>query len=189
MGMKLAVLARQFNTSVSVISASAKMPVRTKSTGRPRKTSAIIDRVITRISKNHPRMASTEINRELQEFHHVKVNFFYFSGVFGRKTMLFWLQVSKDTVKRRLRDAGLFGRRPVKKPWISEKNRKVRLQWAKDHLHWTTQQWAQVLWSDESKYLLIGTDGIKYVRRPKGTRFLPKYQVATVKHGGGSVMV
>ena len=46
-----------------------------------------------------------------------------------------------------------------------------------------------MLWSDESKFNLFGSDGIKYVRRPKGKRFEPKYQLPTVKHGGGSVMV
>lgn len=34
----------------------------------------------------------------------------------------------------------------------------------------------------------MGTDGISFVR-PIGTRFLPKYQVPTGKHGGGFVMV
>lgn len=92
-------------------------------------------------------------------------------------------------MKRRLRDGGLFGRRPVKKPLISEKNRKKRLQWAKEHLYWTLKQWEKVLWSDESKYLLFGSDGITFVRRPVGARNDIKYQLPTVKHGGGSVMV
>uniref|UniRef100_A0A8R1HHY3 DDE_3 domain-containing protein n=1 Tax=Caenorhabditis japonica TaxID=281687 RepID=A0A8R1HHY3_CAEJA len=33
------------------------------------------------------------------------------------------------------------------------------------------------------------SDGTKWVRRPIGTRYSPKYQVATVKHGGGNCMV
>ena len=36
---------------------------------------------------------------------------------------------------------------------------------------------------------MFGSDGIKYVRRPIGLRNDVKYQVPTVKHGGGSVMV
>uniref|UniRef100_A0A8R1DFX3 Uncharacterized protein n=1 Tax=Caenorhabditis japonica TaxID=281687 RepID=A0A8R1DFX3_CAEJA len=43
--------------------------------------------------------------------------------------------------------------------------------------------------SDESKFMLFGSDGISYVRRPVGTRFNPKYQTPTVKHDGGNVMV
>lgn len=41
-----------------------------------------------------------------------------------------------------------------------------------------------MLWSDERKFLLFGTDGIKCVWRPVGTRNDPKYQLPTVKHGG-----
>ncbi|CAD6197810.1 unnamed protein product [Caenorhabditis auriculariae] len=41
------------------------------------------------------------------------------------------------SVKRRLNAAGIMGRRPVKKPLISEKNRAARVKWAKEHLNWT----------------------------------------------------
>ena len=36
---------------------------------------------------------------------------------------------------------------------------------------------------------MFGSDGIKYVRCPIGLRNGVKYQVPTVKNGGGSVMV
>ena len=35
----------------------------------------------------------------------------------------------------------------------------------------------------------MGTDGISFDRRPVGTRFDVKYQLPTIKHGGGSVML
>uniref|UniRef100_A0A8R1IDB3 Uncharacterized protein n=1 Tax=Caenorhabditis japonica TaxID=281687 RepID=A0A8R1IDB3_CAEJA len=50
-------------------------------------------------------------------------------------------------------------------------------------------QWDKVLWSYESKYLMIGTEGITHVRRPVDKRYDPKYQVKSVKHGGGNVMI
>uniref|UniRef100_A0A8R1E8C6 Uncharacterized protein n=1 Tax=Caenorhabditis japonica TaxID=281687 RepID=A0A8R1E8C6_CAEJA len=53
----------------------------------------------------------------------------------------------------------------------------------------STLEWNEVLWSDESKYLMNGTEGIIYVRRPVDKRYDPKYQVPTVKHCGGNVMV
>uniref|UniRef100_A0A8R1HSS9 Glucose-6-phosphate 1-dehydrogenase n=1 Tax=Caenorhabditis japonica TaxID=281687 RepID=A0A8R1HSS9_CAEJA len=93
------------------------------------------------------------------------------------------------TIRRRLTENGLHGRRPVKKPLISEKNRKARVAWAKAHVNWGRREWANHVWSDESKFNLFGTDGIKGVRRPVGSRFDPKYQCPTVKHGGGSCMV
>ena len=78
MGMTMRNLARMYNTSVSTVSATIKKPIRTKSTGRPRKTTANTDRIITRMSKNNPRMSSVDINRELKEHHGVEVDFFEF---------------------------------------------------------------------------------------------------------------
>ncbi|CAD6194976.1 unnamed protein product [Caenorhabditis auriculariae] len=68
---------------------------------------------------------------------------------------------SVSTVKRRLNAAGIMGRRPVKKPLISEKNRAARVKWAKEHLNWTRQDWNKILSSDEIKFLLFGSDGIQ----------------------------
>lgn len=99
------------------------------------------------------------------------------------------LNISVHTARRRLRAAELYARRPAKKPFISEKNRKARLAFARRYQHWTKDDWSKVLWSDESKFNLFNSDGIRYVRRPIGQRFNPKYQVSTVKHGGGNVIV
>nr|CDJ92824.1 Transposase domain containing protein [Haemonchus contortus] len=88
--------------------------------------------------------------------------------------------------RRRLREAGLFGRHPAKKPLISAKNRKARLGWAQAHKSWTVRLWRK---RGESKLSLFETDEIKFVRRPVGTRYHPSYQLPTVKGGGGSVMV
>lgn len=96
--------------------------------------------------------------------------------------------VSRITVSRRLRDVGLFGRIGVKKPLISKKNQRARLQFAENHKDWTVQDWKKVLFSDESKFKLFGNDGKQYVRRPVSARYNYKYQIPTVKHGGGGVM-
>ncbi|GBM74233.1 Transposable element Tcb1 transposase [Araneus ventricosus] len=37
--------------------------------------------------------------------------------------------------------------------------------------------------------MLFSTDGIQWIRRPRSTRFDPKYQIPTMKHGGGNVIV
>ena len=36
---------------------------------------------------------------------------------------------------------------------------------------------------------MFSSGGIRYIRRPPNTRDDPKYQIPTVKHGGGHVMV
>nr|CDJ98528.1 Transposase domain containing protein [Haemonchus contortus] len=136
-----------------------------KHPGAARTTSRPVDRNIVRLARNDPRLVLREI-----------------STPEGPNPSL-------STVQRRLREAGLFGRRLAKKPLIYAKDRKARLDWAQAHKSWTVRQWRKVIWSDESKFLLFGTDGIKFMRRPVGTRSHPSYRLPTVKSGGFSVMV
>jgi len=37
-----------------------------------------------------------------------------------------------------------------KKCPLSEENRRKRLDWAKEHVNWTDEQWDEILWSDET---------------------------------------
>ena len=46
-----------------------------------------------------------------------------------------------------------------------------------------------MIWSDESKFNLFGSDGRVYVRRRAGEDFLPECIQQTVKFGGGNVMM
>ncbi len=46
-----------------------------------------------------------------------------------------------------------------------------------------------MLWSDETKINLFGSDGVKRVWRQPGEEYKDKCVLPTVKHGGGSVMV
>lgn len=137
--------------------------------GRPKVTTPRQDKMIIRKSVAAPRKTAVDIQQEI----HDEMN----------------LSISRKTVARRLHAAGLNGRVPVKKPLISKKNRAARLRFARIHQHWRIADWKKVLWSDESKFNLFGSDGKRYIRRPKNTRFHPRYQLPTVKHGGGSAMV
>ncbi len=49
--------------------------------------------------------------------------------------------------------------------------------------------WNHVLWSDETKINLFGSDGVKRVWRQPGEEYKDKCVWPTVTHGGGSVMV
>lgn len=46
-----------------------------------------------------------------------------------------------------------------------------------------------MLWTDETKVNLVGSDGKHWVRRPKSAELHPNYTLKTFKHGGGSIMV
>ena len=47
-------------------------------------------------------------------------------------------------VKRRLRDAGLLGRVVKKKPYFRLANKNKIFRWAKEHRHWTEEDWKKV---------------------------------------------
>ena len=70
-----------------------------------------------------------------------------------------------------------------------KKNRADRLKFANEHKDWTVDDWSRVVWSDETKVNLTGSDGREYVRRRANEEFDPKCTKKTKKFGGGSVMV
>ena len=49
--------------------------------------------------------------------------------------------------------------------------------------------WNRVLWSDEMKINLFGSDGFKHMWQQPGEEYKDKCVMPTVKHGGGNVMV
>ena len=95
---------------------------------------------------------------------------------------------SVETIRRRLRDFGLYAFKPCSKPLLKAKNIKARLAWAKKHADWTHEQWKRVLWTDESPFQLFNS-GRPQVRRRKGERLQPGKTKKTVKHGGGKIQV
>ncbi len=67
--------------------------------------------------------------------------------------------ISEHTTHRTLKQMGYSSRRPHWVPLLSAKNRKRRLQFAKAHQNWTIENWKNVAWSDESRFLLRHSDG------------------------------
>ncbi|GFV61024.1 transposable element Tc1 transposase [Trichonephila clavipes] len=96
--------------------------------------------------------------------------------------------VSAETVRRVLRKAGYNGRVARKKPLIGKRNRVKRLKFTKEHILKPQQFWNEVIFSDESKFNIFGSDGRRMVWRKPNTSHHPKHTIPTVKHGGGSVM-
>jgi hypothetical protein len=95
---------------------------------------------------------------------------------------------SVRTVRRRLVNGGLRARISRKKPLLNLIQRQKRVAWAKAHVNWTREQWNRVLWSDESKISIFGSDGLRYVRRRAGEEMIPECLTPTMKHPQ-SVMV
>ena len=51
------------------------------------------------------------------------------------------------------------------------------------------EDWKRVIWSDESKLNLFGSDGRIYCWKSSKEPLRPHHVKPTVKHGGGSIMV
>ena len=78
-------------------------------------------------------------------------------------------------------------RRPYVGQVLTARHRAARLQWAQRHFRWARQQWARVLFSDESRFNFSHHDGRIRVFREEGNVLL--INVSFVRFGGGSVMV
>ena len=72
-------------------------------------------------------------------------------------------------------------------PWST--NKKKRLAWAKKHEQWMFDQWKSVLWSDESKFEIFGSNHHVFVRCRVGERMISACVVPIVKHRGGVMCV
>lgn len=138
-------------------------------TGRPPKLNNREERKIEAIIKKDPFTSAPKTATELKES-------------FGKN-------VSADTVRRCIKKAGYNARTARKKPHVSETNRKKRTDFATEYKNKTNEFWEKVIFSDESKFNIFGSDGRVLVWRKKCEELNPKNTRKTVKHGGGGVMV
>ncbi|GFY15469.1 transposable element Tcb2 transposase [Trichonephila clavipes] len=83
-------------------------------------------------------------------------------------------QISRKTVARRLRGGGLYARRPVVCVPLTRQHRTARLQWCREHHNWTEQDWASVLFSDESRFSLSSDCRRQLIWRESGTAYRPE---------------
>ena len=99
--------------------------------------------------------------------------------------------ISKQTALHRLRQARqpIRPRRPYVGQVLTARHRAARLQWVQRHFRWGRQQWARVLFSDESRFNLSHHDGGIRVFKRRGKRFADNYLIERDRFGGGSVMV
>lgn len=133
--------------------------------GRKRATTKREDTLIVRQTKFKPDISSVEIKDQLN------------------------LNVSTKTIRRRLHENNLKSRVSIKKPMITAKNKKKRLEFAKNHIDKPISFWKNVIWSDESKFELVGKKRRRKIWRKTGEALLDKHTTKTVKFGGGSIMV
>jgi transposase len=132
---------------------------RTPGSGRKRKTSPSEDAAIALYVKRNRDCTLTDLKKDLQ-----------------------LENVCCTTLGKRIfEQTGFSSHFTIKKPMISENNKKIRLKWAKEHLNWTEEDWRSVLWSDESPFNLRYQCRHRVWRTPE-EKYEPFALKGTVKH-------
>lgn len=142
--------------------------VRRRGSGRRRCTSETDDRFIVSTSLRNRFSNAVELRQQLQATR--------------RRT------VSVSTVRRRLKEKKIAAHRAATGPKLTAEHRRARLQFAREHVDWTLDQWAAILFSDETRVCLFCNDRRKRVYRRQGERFAQVCIQETVEYGGGSCM-
>ncbi|GFY18678.1 transposable element Tcb2 transposase [Trichonephila clavipes] len=84
------------------------------------------------------------------------------------------IRISRQTVYRRLNHARLYARRQVVCISLTSARKRARLNWSFKHQHWSVGEWANVMFSDESRFSLSSDSRWVTIWRERGTRFEPR---------------
>jgi transposase len=101
----------------------------------------------------------------------------------------FGMIINTKTIKRVIKKDGYNARSPRKVPLINEKIKISRVEIAKKFLMKPFEYWKTVIWSDETKINLFGSDGKSSVWRKPKEAYDNKCTIKTVKHTGGNIMI
>jgi hypothetical protein len=93
--------------------------------GRPCKTLISDDQYIVHTAELETRVPPAELHRDVN------------------------LNVSEQTIRRQLREAGIRKWKAVKHALLIQRHATNHLKWAKAHQHWAIDNWQKVAWSDE----------------------------------------
>ncbi|GFV03738.1 transposable element Tcb2 transposase [Trichonephila clavipes] len=137
--------------------------------GRVRSTTPAEDRYIVLSAKRNRRTTAQQVANQ-------------FLAASGK-------QISRKTVARRLRGGGLYARRPVVCVPLTRQHRTARLQWCREHHNWTEQDWACVLFSDESRFSLSSDCRRQLIWRESGIAYRPENIQEKDRYPTCSIMV
>ncbi|GFT62789.1 transposable element Tcb1 transposase [Trichonephila clavipes] len=174
-GRKITHVAKEFDIAHSVVSRLWKsfettgMCSRRHGGGRVRSTTPAEDRYIVLSAKSNRRTTAQQV-----------ANQFLAASV---------KQISRKTVARRLRGGGLYARRPSCVCPIDQTAPYCRLQWCREHHNWTEQDWACVLFSDESRFSLSSDCRRQLIWRESGTAYRPENIQEKDRYPTCSIMV
>ena len=135
--------------------------------GRPRKTSNITNRWLVRNAESDTRVPFQELRNILN------------------------INISKRTLQRRLHEAGIRKWRAVKRALLTQNDAKKRRKWAREHRHWTADDWRRVIWSDESRVKRNSDSSVVWVfrRQTKSEKYALKNIRSKRKQDSISVII
>ncbi|GFX52035.1 transposable element Tcb2 transposase [Trichonephila clavipes] len=136
--------------------------------GRRRATTANEDRYLVLTARRHRNMNAT-----LQQHLHLATD----------------TTVSTHTVRNRLHGVGLYARQPMVCVRLTSMHRRVRREWATEHVNWRRNEWSNVLFSDESHFYVHPDNRRIFIWRDRGSRNNPAFVHESVRFGGGGLLV
>ncbi|GFS63518.1 transposable element Tcb2 transposase [Trichonephila clavipes] len=172
---KITDVAREFDIAHSVVSRLWKsfkttgMCSRRHGGGRVRSTTSAEDRYIVLSAKTNRRTTAQQVANQ-------------FLAASEK-------QIFRKTVARRLRGGGLYARRPVMCVPLTRQHRTARFQWCREHHNWTEQDWACLLFSDESRFSLSSDCTRQLIWRESGTAYRPENIQEKDRYPTCSIMV
>ncbi|GFV35631.1 transposable element Tcb2 transposase [Trichonephila clavipes] len=84
------------------------------------------------------------------------------------------IRIPRQTVYRRLNHAGLYDRGPAACIPLTSAHKRARLNWSLKHQHWSVGEYANVMFSDESRFSLSSDSRWVTIWRERETRFEPR---------------
>lgn len=137
---------------------------RKKGPGAVPKTNRRMDRQLVRLSLKNRKQTLRSLSDDFEQLTAIKL--------------------SKKTISRRLRTAGLKMYRCRRKPLLSKANIHKRLAWAKAKIMLPSDDWKSVIWSDESRFCLVSDRPENCIRR-SNEAYKPECLSRTVKFDEG----
>ena len=95
------------------------------------------------------------------------------------------LSISTSTICRILRQYNMTSYIASRKPRITLKPRRARIDWCNEHLSWSIPDWSKVIFSDESNYEVLNRKNRIYFRRFRTDRTRSKRSQKRTHWGGG----
>ena len=142
-------------------------------------------------TRNHRRSGRPRVTSRCQDNHirlvHLR-NRFQTSNLTAR-SIPGLRPISSRTVHNRLREHNIRPRRPAIRPILLPRHHAARLTWCRRYLRFRIQDWANILFTDESWFHLDSTDGRSRVYRRVGERYADACVIQRQSFGSGSVTV